>query len=48
VDNYPQVITAQTALTNQCNDIDIERRRIDASVLLVKTLGSGWNGSRSL
>jgi NodT family efflux transporter outer membrane factor (OMF) lipoprotein len=44
VDNYLQVITAQTALlTNQRNDIDIERRRIDASVLLVKALGGGWD-----
>src|SRR5258708_1430611 len=43
VDNYPQVITAQTvALQNQRNEIDILRRRIDASVLLVKALGGGW------
>ena len=38
-----QVITAQTvALQNQRNEIDILRRRIDASVLLVKALGGGW------
>jgi outer membrane protein TolC len=44
VDNYLQVITAQTVLlTNQRNDIDIMRRRIDASVLLVKAIGGGWN-----
>jgi NodT family efflux transporter outer membrane factor (OMF) lipoprotein len=44
VDNYLQVITAQTVLlTNQRNDIDIERRRIDASVLLVKAIGGGWD-----
>jgi NodT family efflux transporter outer membrane factor (OMF) lipoprotein len=44
VDNYLQVITAQTiALTNERNEIDIERRRVDASVLLVKALGGGWN-----
>jgi len=44
VDNYLQVITAQTVLlTNQRNDIDIRRRRIDASVLLVKALGGGWD-----
>ena len=43
VDNYLQVITAQTvALQNQRNEIDILRRRIDASVLLVKALGGGW------
>ncbi len=44
VDTYLQVITAQTAaLTNERNDIDIMRRRMDASVLLVKALGGGWN-----
>jgi Thioredoxin like C-terminal domain/Outer membrane efflux protein len=47
VDNYLQVITAQTALlTNQRNDIDIERRRMDASVLLVKAIGGGWDASQ--
>jgi NodT family efflux transporter outer membrane factor (OMF) lipoprotein len=46
VDNYLQVITAQTtALANERNDIDILRRRMDASVLLVKALGGGWNRS---
>jgi NodT family efflux transporter outer membrane factor (OMF) lipoprotein len=44
VDNYLQVITAQTVLlTNQRNDIDIQRRRMDASVLLVKAIGGGWD-----
>jgi NodT family efflux transporter outer membrane factor (OMF) lipoprotein len=44
VDNYLQVITAQTVLlTNQRNDIDIMRRRIDTSVLLVKAIGGGWD-----
>jgi outer membrane protein TolC len=44
VDNYLQVITAQTtALTNERNQVDILRRRMDASVLLVKALGGGWN-----
>jgi NodT family efflux transporter outer membrane factor (OMF) lipoprotein len=44
VDNYLQVITAQTVLlANQRNDIDITRRRMDASVLLVKAIGGGWN-----
>ncbi len=44
VDNYLQVITAQTVtLANQRNEIDILRRRMDASVLLVKALGGGWD-----
>jgi NodT family efflux transporter outer membrane factor (OMF) lipoprotein len=47
VDNYLQVITAQTVLlTNQRNGIDIQRRRIDASVLLVKAVGGGWDTSQ--
>ena len=47
VDNYLQVITAQTALlTNQRNDNDIQRRRMDASVLLVKAIGGGWDASQ--
>ena len=44
VDNYLQVITAQTtALTNERYEIDIQRRRMDASVLLIKALGGGWD-----
>jgi NodT family efflux transporter outer membrane factor (OMF) lipoprotein len=44
VDTYLQVITAQTtALVNERNEIDIMRRRMDASVLLVKALGGGWS-----
>jgi NodT family efflux transporter outer membrane factor (OMF) lipoprotein len=44
VDNYLQVITAQTILlTNQRTEIDILRRRMDAAVLLVKALGGGWD-----
>ncbi len=44
VDNYLQVITAQTtALANERNDIDILRRRMEASVVLVKVLGGGWD-----
>jgi NodT family efflux transporter outer membrane factor (OMF) lipoprotein len=43
-DPYLQVITAQTiAFRNERNDVDILRRRMDASVLLVKALGGGWN-----
>ena len=46
VDTYLQVITAQTIeLANERNDIDILRRRLDASVLLIKALGGGWNVS---
>jgi NodT family efflux transporter outer membrane factor (OMF) lipoprotein len=44
VDTYLQVITSQTAaLQNERNDIDIMLRRLDASVLLIKALGGGWN-----
>jgi NodT family efflux transporter outer membrane factor (OMF) lipoprotein len=44
LDTYLQVVTAQnTTLTNQRNDIDIMRRRMDASVLLIKALGGGWS-----
>jgi outer membrane protein TolC len=43
-DPYLQVLTAQTiALENERNDVDILRRRMDASVLLIKALGGGWN-----
>lgn len=47
IDTYLQVITWQTsALENERNDIDIMRRRLEASVLLVKALGAGWNASK--
>jgi NodT family efflux transporter outer membrane factor (OMF) lipoprotein len=46
VDTYLQVITAETTeLSNERNGIDILRRRMDASVLLVKALGGGWEVS---
>jgi NodT family efflux transporter outer membrane factor (OMF) lipoprotein len=46
IDTYLQVITAQTtALSNERNDVDILRRRMDASVLLIKALGGGWNAA---
>jgi NodT family efflux transporter outer membrane factor (OMF) lipoprotein len=43
-DTYLQVITWQTAaLNNERNDIDIMRRRMEASVVLIQALGGGWN-----
>jgi outer membrane protein TolC len=46
VDTYLQVITAQTlALTNERNAVDILRRQMDASALLIKAIGAGWNVS---
>jgi outer membrane protein TolC len=43
-DTYLQVITWQTgALNNERNDIDIMRRRMEASVVVIKALGGGWN-----
>jgi NodT family efflux transporter outer membrane factor (OMF) lipoprotein len=47
VDTYLQVITWQTALlVNERNDIEITQRRFEASVLLVKALGGGWDASQ--
>jgi NodT family efflux transporter outer membrane factor (OMF) lipoprotein len=44
VDTYLQVVTSQTtALNNERNDIDIMRRQLDASVLLIKALGGDWS-----
>ncbi|MBV8069963.1 MAG: efflux transporter outer membrane subunit [Acidobacteriaceae bacterium] len=44
---YLEVITAQsTALTNERTDVDLLRRRMDASVLLIKALGGGWDVSK--
>lgn len=46
-DSYLQVITAQTTyLDNQRNQVDIRRRRMDATVLLVKAVGGGWTASQ--
>jgi NodT family efflux transporter outer membrane factor (OMF) lipoprotein len=46
VDTYLQVVIWQTtALTNERNDIDIMRRRLEANVLLIKALGGGWDVS---
>ena len=47
VDTYLQVVTAQTAaLNSEVNDINILRRRMDSTVLLIKTLGGGWDRSQ--
>ncbi len=47
VDTYLQVVTSQTtALNNERNDIDIRRRQLAASVLLIKALGGNWNRSQ--
>lgn len=44
LDPYLSVIVAQTiALDNQKNDVDIRRRQLEASVLLIKALGGGWS-----
>ncbi len=47
VDTYLQVVTAQTAaLNSEVNDINILRRRMDDTVLLIKVLGGGWDRSQ--
>jgi NodT family efflux transporter outer membrane factor (OMF) lipoprotein len=44
---YLEVATAQTiALQNERAEVDLLRRRMDASVLLIKALGGGWNVSK--
>jgi NodT family efflux transporter outer membrane factor (OMF) lipoprotein len=44
---YLDVITAQTiALTNERTEVDLLRRRMDASVALIKALGGGWDTSK--
>ena len=44
--SYLQVLTAQTiALENERNDIDIQRRQMGATVLLIKALGGGWTAA---
>jgi NodT family efflux transporter outer membrane factor (OMF) lipoprotein len=44
---YLEVITAQSiALANERSEVDIQRRRMDAAVLLIKALGGGWDVSQ--
>jgi NodT family efflux transporter outer membrane factor (OMF) lipoprotein len=44
---YLEVISAQTiALQNESTEVDLLRRRMDASVLLIKALGGGWDVSK--
>ena len=38
------IVTAETtALQNERNEIAIQRRQMDASVMLIKALGGGWS-----
>ena len=47
VDTYLQVVTYQTALlNNQRNEIMLMQRRLDATVLLIKAIGGGWDRSQ--
>ncbi|HEY7208721.1 MAG TPA: efflux transporter outer membrane subunit [Bryobacteraceae bacterium] len=44
---YLEVITAQgIALANERADVDLLRRRMDASVQLIRALGGGWDTSQ--
>jgi NodT family efflux transporter outer membrane factor (OMF) lipoprotein len=44
---YLEVVSAQTiALTNERVAVDLLRRRMDATVLLIKALGGGWDISK--
>jgi outer membrane protein TolC len=48
-DSYLQVTTAQTNyLQNERNEVEISRRRMAATVLLVKALGGGWSADAGL
>ena len=42
-----EVVSAQTiALLNERNEVDILRRHMEATVLLIKAFGGGWNVSK--
>lgn len=44
---YFEVITAQSiALSNERTEVDLLRRRMDASVQLIRALGGGWDVSK--
>jgi outer membrane protein TolC len=44
---YLDVVTAQSAaLADERTEVDLLRRRMDATVLLVKALGGGWDSSK--
>ncbi|HUP04400.1 MAG TPA: efflux transporter outer membrane subunit [Bryobacteraceae bacterium] len=40
------VVTQSTALANERVEVDLQRRRMEACVLLIKALGGGWNVSQ--
>ena len=49
VANYLEVLTAQSAaLADERAAVDILRRRLDSSVLLVKALGGGWDAATGI
>jgi NodT family efflux transporter outer membrane factor (OMF) lipoprotein len=44
---YLEVVTAQSiALANERIEVDLLRRRMDATILLIKALGGGWDVSK--
>jgi NodT family efflux transporter outer membrane factor (OMF) lipoprotein len=47
VDTYLQVVTSQTAaLQNERNEINIQQRQMEASLLLIKAVGGAWDASQ--
>lgn len=47
VDNYLEVLAAQTdVLADRGKSVEIDRRRMDATILLVKAIGGGWDTSK--